>query len=145
RVIVEGEPRPLHPLLRDDIYRIGREALVNAFRHSRAKNIEIELEYGSRFRVLIRDNGSGIDDSGLRSGREGHGVLRGMREGAEKMGGRFSVRSAPAAGTEVELSVPGSVAFLAQDSNGLRGRLSRLYRRNASGKQGSKSSEDGNE
>ena len=62
RVIVDGQPRPLHPMLRDEVYRIGREALVNAFRHSRAKSIEIELEYAaSRLRVLVRDNGCGID------------------------------------------------------------------------------------
>src|SRR6202007_2059936 len=61
RVIVDGQPRPLHPILRDEVYRIGREALVNAFQHSRAKNVEVELEYAaSQLRVLVRDNGCGI-------------------------------------------------------------------------------------
>jgi len=61
RVIVEGRARPLHPVLRDEVYRIGREALVNAMRHSGAKNIEVELDYtGKRLRVLVRDDGCGI-------------------------------------------------------------------------------------
>ncbi len=100
------------PVLRDEVYRIGREALVNAFRHSRAKNIEIELEYASsQLRVLVRDNGCGIDPQLLQSGREGHWGLPGMRERAERIGAKLHVWSSSAAGTEVELSVPSHVAF----------------------------------
>src|SRR5262249_19189416 len=62
RVIVEGQQQPLHPLLRDDVYRIGREALINAFRHARAKHVEVELKYSpSQLRLLVRDDGGGID------------------------------------------------------------------------------------
>jgi signal transduction histidine kinase len=112
RVIVEGEQRPLHPLLRDDVYRIGREALINAFRHARAKQIEVELKYSpSELRILVRDDGRGIEPHILKSGRDGHWGLSGMRERAEQIGGRFHVYSSPTAGTEVELSVPGHVAF----------------------------------
>ena len=75
-----GEQRPLHPLLRDEVYRIGREALINAFRHARARNIEIELNYLPRqFRVVVRDDGCGIDPEILESGRDGHWGLPGMR------------------------------------------------------------------
>ncbi|PWU07850.1 MAG: hypothetical protein C5B51_08995 [Terriglobia bacterium] len=112
RVIVEGEQRALHPLFRDEIYRIGREALINAFRHSRARKIEVELKYSpSQLRVLVRDDGCGIDPQILKSGRDGHWGLGGMRERAEQIGGRFHVYSSAAAGTEVELTVPGHVAF----------------------------------
>jgi signal transduction histidine kinase len=112
RVIVDGQPRPLHPVLRDEVYRIGREALTNAFQHSRAKNVEIELEYApSQLRVLVRDNGCGIDPQLLQSGREGHWGLPGMRERAERIGAKLHVWSSSAAGTEVELSVPSHVAF----------------------------------
>jgi signal transduction histidine kinase len=112
KVIVEGEQRPLHPLLRDDIYRIGREAVINAFRHSRAHNIEVELKYTpSQLHVLVRDDGCGIEPQILKSGRDGHWGLSGMRERAEQIGGRFHVYSRPAAGTEVELTVPGHIAF----------------------------------
>ncbi|HTB12509.1 MAG TPA: two-component regulator propeller domain-containing protein [Bryobacteraceae bacterium] len=112
RVVVEGKSRLLHPLLRDEVYRIGREALVNAFRHSRATNVEVELEYAeNRFRVLVRDNGCGIDPVVIQSGRKGHWGLPGMRERAERIGASLRVWSGATAGTEVELSIPGHVAF----------------------------------
>ncbi|HWN44656.1 MAG TPA: two-component regulator propeller domain-containing protein [Thermoanaerobaculia bacterium] len=112
RVLVEGPERPLHPLIRDEVYRIGREALVNAFRHSGAAGIEVEIEFAARaLRVLVRDDGKGIDPEVLRAGREGHWGLSGMRERAERMGARLKVWSRAGAGTEIELSVPGEVAF----------------------------------
>jgi signal transduction histidine kinase len=112
RVVVEGQPRPLNPVIRDEVYRIGREALVNAFRHSGAKRIEIELEYASSgLRILVRDDGRGIDPAVLRAGSDGHWGLPGMRERAEGIGARFKVWSRASAGTEVELSVPGHIAF----------------------------------
>jgi len=117
RVIVQGLPRPLHPLLRDEVYRIGREALVNAFRHSRAKSVEIELEYASsQLRILVRDNGCGIDPQLLYSGRAGHWGLPGMRERAERIGAKLHVWSRPAAGTEIELSIPSHIAFRPRSS-----------------------------
>jgi signal transduction histidine kinase/ligand-binding sensor domain-containing protein len=112
RVLVEGQVRPLHPVIRDEVYRIGREALVNAVRHSRATGIEVELEYANhQLRVLVRDNGCGIDPQVLRSGRDGHWGLSGMRERAEGVGARLKLWSRLAGGTEVELSVPGHVAY----------------------------------
>jgi signal transduction histidine kinase/ligand-binding sensor domain-containing protein len=112
RVVVEGEHRPLHPVLRDEVYRIGREALVNAFRHAHAKKIEMELNYSSkRLSVTVRDDGRGIDPAILKTGRDGHFGLSGMRERADRIGARFHVMSSPTAGTEVELSIPAHVAF----------------------------------
>jgi len=112
RVIVSGSPRKLHPLIRDEVYHIGRELLVNAFRHSRASRIEIEIEYApKRFRIVVRDDGCGIDPQVLRAGREGHWGLPGMRERAETIGARLRVWSRAAAGTEAALSVPNSIAF----------------------------------
>jgi len=112
RVVVEGRPRPLHPLIRDEVYRIGREALANAVRHASAQTIELELDYApAQLRLLVRDNGSGIDEQVLRSGRDGHWGLSGMRERADRIGGRLKVWSRAAAGTEVELTVPGHAAF----------------------------------
>lgn len=112
RVIVQGRPQAMHPILRDEVYRIGREAVVNAFRHAQARSIEVELEYTSKqFRFLVRDDGRGIDPEVLKQGREGHWGLPGMRERAEWIGAKFHVYSSASAGTEVELSVPNHIAF----------------------------------
>jgi len=112
RVIVLGSVRKLHPLIRDEVYHIGRELLVNAFRHSQASCIEVELEYApKRFRLVVRDDGCGIDPQVLHRGREGHWGLPGMRERAETVGARLRVWSRAAAGTEVALFVPNSIAF----------------------------------
>ena len=132
RVKVEGQPRPAHPIIRDEVYRIGREALVNAFRHSRARRIEVEVEYKAKhLRVVIRDDGCPIDAQVLRSRRDDHCGLPGMRERAEGIGARLRVRSRVATGNEVELTVPGDVAFQGQTSRGLLRRLARWYPRNA--------------
>jgi ligand-binding sensor domain-containing protein/signal transduction histidine kinase len=130
QVIVEGQPRPLRPFIRDDIYRMGREALVNAFRHARANTIQVELEYGLRdFRVLVRDDGCGIDDHVLRAGRDGHWGLPGMRERAERIGARLRVWSRPAHGTEVELSIPAHIAFESNSVPRTSNWLARFYAR----------------
>jgi signal transduction histidine kinase len=118
RVAVEGQVRPLHPLVRDEVYRIGREALINAFRHSRAASIEVELEYTDReLRVVVRDSGCGIDPQVLSSGLEGHWGLSGMRERADRMGARLKMWSHATGGTEVELSVPSHIAFRLDSSH----------------------------
>jgi signal transduction histidine kinase len=132
RVIVKGKPRPLHPIIRDEVYRIGREALVNAFRHSQAKSIEIQIEYVAKnLRILISDDGCGIDDRVLQSGREGHWGLPGMRGRADEIGARLHVWSRITNGTEVELSVPGHIAFQSRSSNRRLRRLAGLYPRDA--------------
>ena len=111
-VTAEGEPRALRPLVRDEVYLIAREAVINAFHHAQPTRIEVEVDYVSRnLRVLVRDNGSGIDSQLLRIGRDGHWGLAGMRERAEKIGGRLKMLSGVDAGTEVELSVPGALAY----------------------------------
>ena len=113
RVIVEGKPVQLHPIIRDEAYRIGREALVNAFHHSQAGKIEVELEYSTRnLRIVVRDDGAGIDQQVLESGKDGHWGLAGMRERAEGIGARIRVWSRENAGTEVELVIPGHIAFV---------------------------------
>jgi signal transduction histidine kinase len=130
RVTVEGQSRPLHPVIRDEIYHISREALLNAFRHSQANRIEVELEYGlKQLRVLVRDDGRGIDAQVLRSGREGHWGISGMRERAEEMGASLKLFSRAGAGTEVELSVPGRIAYESNSSQRSGGWFGRFFRR----------------
>jgi len=113
RVTVTGEEQHLHPAIQHEIYRISREALINAFRHSRATQVEVGLEYGdSELRMKVRDNGCGVDPRVLETGREGHWGLAGMRERAAKIGGLLKIANS-ATGTEIELSLPSDVAMLA--------------------------------
>lgn len=129
-VIVEGAARPLTPLVHDAVYRIGHEALVNAYHHSQADKIEIELEYAAKsFRLLVRDNGIGIEPEIVRAGRKGHWGLSGMRERAEVAGASLKVWSRPAAGTEVELSIPNRIAFRGQPKTAGRPDRSNWLRR----------------
>jgi signal transduction histidine kinase/ligand-binding sensor domain-containing protein len=112
-VEVEGAPRNLHPILRDEIYRIAAEALRNAFRHAQAQRIEVEVLYGERWlRLRVRDDGKGIDPKFLSGdGRAKHYGLHGMRERAKLVGGKLAVWSKLDSGTEVELSIPASTAY----------------------------------
>jgi signal transduction histidine kinase len=120
RVTVEGRSRPVHPIIRDEVYRIGREALVNAFCHSGAKCIEVEVGYKAKHLcVVIRDDGGGSDAQILRSNGKGRWELSGMRKRADRIGARLKARSRATAGTEVELSVPGHIAFRDKPSRNL--------------------------
>jgi len=112
RLVVEGAAVPLRLAIRDEVYRIGREALMNAFRHSRATKINLHFEYATdQLRILVEDNGRGIDSQTLNSGRDGHWGLSGMRERAERIGARLTLMSRVGTGTEVELRVPAHIAF----------------------------------
>jgi signal transduction histidine kinase len=112
-VRIQGNAVLLEPWIRDEVYRVAREAIRNAFRHARATRIEAELAFGvSQLSVHIRDDGVGIDARILALGRrEDHWGLPGMRERAVSFGGALDVRSERGAGTEVELRVPGKIAY----------------------------------
>ena len=112
-VEVEGTPRELHPILRDEVYRIAAEALRNAFRHAQAQHIELEIRYDQhQVRLRIRDDGKGVDSQVLDGeSRPGHWGLPGMRERAKLVGGNLEVWSKRDCGTEVELSIPASIAY----------------------------------
>jgi signal transduction histidine kinase/ligand-binding sensor domain-containing protein len=123
---VEGTTRVLHPILRDEVYRIAGEALRNAFRHAQAQRIEVGIRYDERqLRLRVRDDGKGIDAKYLdEQGRTGHYGLRGMRERAKLMGGKLAVWSEIDSGTEVELTIPASVAY----AKSLAARWPKLWR-----------------
>ena len=110
---VEGAAHDLHPILRDEVYRVAGEALRNAFRHADARRIEVEIRYDERvFRLRVRDDGKGIGPNLLaEGGRAGHFGLRGMRERAKRVEGKLTVWSELGSGTEVELRVPASHAY----------------------------------
>lgn len=113
QVTVEGHPRDLHPILRDEIYRISAEALRNSFQHAVADRVEVEIRYDDQeFRLRVRDDGKGIDALVLSgTGREGHYGIAGMRERAKVIGGTLTVWSQVDAGTEVELRIPAAKAY----------------------------------
>jgi signal transduction histidine kinase len=138
RIVVQGSPRPMHPVIRDEISRIGREALVNALRHSGARTIEVELGYQpSQVSVSVRDDGCGIDEQVLRVGRTDHWGLSGMRERADGIGASLRVWSRRDGGTEVALTVPNHIALSGRDrpawrrawSTWVTSRLTRLERK----------------
>jgi len=112
-VYVKGTTRDLAPILLDETYRIVGEAVRNAFRHAQAPRIEVEIQYGKReLRLRVRDDGKGIDPSVLSAGaRAGHYGLPGMQERVKVVGGKLAVWSEVDSGTEVDLTIPGSVAY----------------------------------
>jgi signal transduction histidine kinase/ligand-binding sensor domain-containing protein len=111
-LLVGGYTRDLNPIVRDEVYRIAREGLRNAYSHSRAKNIEVVITYAERlFQVRIRDDGDGIAPEILEAGRSGHYGLNGMRERARRICARFDLWSGPGTGTAIDLSIPASIAY----------------------------------
>jgi signal transduction histidine kinase len=112
-VLVEGNPRPLMPLVRDESYRIAREAVRNAVQHARARRIEVELVYGEKsFCLRIRDDGIGVDARVLEASRRGgHWGISGMHERAESFGAQLEMWSEHGAGTELLLEIPAATAY----------------------------------
>jgi signal transduction histidine kinase len=127
-VVVEGEQRRLNPLVRDEAYWIGHEALLNALHHASAKRIEVEIAYDpSHLRLRFRDDGCGIDPEIIEAGGiPGHWGMRGMRERAAKIGAHLETWSRPGAGTELELRIPGSIAYNAPGNGSLWRKLRHL-------------------
>ncbi|HUL95290.1 MAG TPA: triple tyrosine motif-containing protein [Usitatibacter sp.] len=113
RIDVEGTPRALHPVVNEEVFHIGAEALRNAFNHAQAKRIALLLQYGRRdFRLSVRDDGKGIDEAHLEGReREGHFGLRGMHERAEVVGAVLAVSTRRGSGTQIELRIPASRAY----------------------------------
>lgn len=122
--------RELNPLVRDEAYWIGHEALVNALHHAHAKRIEVEIAYNpARLRLRVRDDGCGIDPKIIEAGgKPGHWGMRGMRERSAKIGAHLETWSRPEAGTELELEIPASVAYSAHGNGSLWRRLQQLWR-----------------
>jgi signal transduction histidine kinase len=107
----------MHPVVRDEVYRIGYEAIRNACLHSSATLLEVELRYAQDLTLRVRDNGVGIDPAIAENGRDGHFGLQGMRERAARIGGKLTMITA-ASGTEITLTVPGGIIFQASRPKG---------------------------
>ncbi|QOY90543.1 sensor histidine kinase [Paludibaculum fermentans] len=127
---VFGEPKQMHPILRDELYRIGCEAIRNAVHHSSGSKVEVELHYAHDLALRIRDNGKGIPPEISERGRQGHFGLATMQERAERIGGKLRIFSSPGAGSEVELVVPGRLLYVerTQARSSLATRLKQLVK-----------------
>jgi len=104
-------PWEMHPIARDEIYRIGYEAIRNACKHSGASRLEVELRYAHDLALLVSDDGIGIDPTIADRGKDEHFGLQGMRERAARIGGKLTLRSSSNSGTEIRLIVPGGIIF----------------------------------
>ena len=107
---VVGDAREMHPIIRDEVYRIGYEAIRNAYMHSQASRLKVELRYAQDLSVRVSDNGVGIDPT-TAEGKQGHFGLQGMRERAARIGGKFTLVSSIDSGTEITVVVPGRIVF----------------------------------
>jgi signal transduction histidine kinase/ligand-binding sensor domain-containing protein len=127
---VLGEHRDLDPVIRDDVYGIGREAVSNSFRHSKATHINVELIYGTEDLTLhIRDDGIGINSQVLEAGqRSGHWGLPGIKERAKKIGALYLLQSEQTVGTAISLSLPAAIAYLVPEKPIPAFSLSRLWK-----------------
>jgi signal transduction histidine kinase len=113
RLVVEGKQRELSPILQDEVYRITREVIRNAFRHADASHIEAEIHYdANQLRLRIRDDGKGIAPEILAAGgRSGHWGITGIRERAQRIGAVLNYWTEVGAGTEVELRIPAAIVY----------------------------------
>ena len=110
KVSVIGNSTDMHPVVRDEVYRIGYEAIRNACLHSSATELEIELRYARDLTLRVSDNGIGIEPSITDKGKDGHFGLLGMRERAERIDGKLTLLTS-SSGTEIKLVVPGGIVF----------------------------------
>jgi len=120
-VLVIGQTRPLKPLVNDELYWIGREAITNAVRHAEATRIVVELTYDSRqLRLRCSDNGVGVDPEIVQEKyKAGHWGIIGMRERTRALGCKLDFSSKPSVGTEIQVCVDARRAY-AEGDGGVR-------------------------
>jgi len=117
-VLARGEKRPLRPDVHEEVCGIGREAVINAWKHAEAQHITVRLQYCDVGLLLeVSDDGSGMDPATVCRGREGHWGLVGMRERAARLGAELQIRSEVGEGTSVSLRVPADLAFSVQNDD----------------------------
>ncbi|HTW64778.1 MAG TPA: two-component regulator propeller domain-containing protein [Bryobacteraceae bacterium] len=117
---VRGESREMHPIVRDEVYRIGYEAIRNACAHSEGSQLNVKLSYVDDLVLQVCDNGKGIDPELAASGKGGHFGVTGMHERASRLHGRLTISGGPDSGTQVKLVVPDNIAFRQSNPRGIR-------------------------
>lgn len=108
---VKGNTREMHPIVRDEIYLIGYEAIRNAHAHSAGGRIDVTLTYADDLSLSVRDDGIGINSVIAEAGKDGHFGLPSMRERSARIGGRLTIETSANHGTEIKIVIPGSLAF----------------------------------
>lgn len=107
-VTTAGSPRQLPRPVEDAVFRIAREAIVNAVRHADPTHIAIHLEYmAESFGLEVSDDGCGLEPGAAEAARaEGHLGLSGMSDLAAQLGGSCEVRARAGGGTVVLVELP---------------------------------------
>ena len=104
-VLTSGDVHRLPETIGHELLRVAQEATTNAVKHGNARHITITLDFADRqVRLIVADDGSGFDPTAPVPA--GHFGLLGMSERVQKLGGQFTLRSAPGNGTTVEVAVP---------------------------------------
>jgi len=94
------------PATRESLVMILREAVANAMRHGRAGSVDVSLSQQSWLRLRVTDDGRGFDAAARAAGSDAAFGLQSMEERAQALGGGLVVRSAPGAGTTIEVVLP---------------------------------------
>jgi signal transduction histidine kinase/ligand-binding sensor domain-containing protein len=119
-LVVEGSSGDMHPIVRDEVYRIGYEAIRNACKHSKATLLNVKLSYLDDLVLRVRDNGIGFQSSADRENTPSHFGLVGMHERAGRIRAKLTISSSPGRGTQVELVLPRSLMFHEYPGDGQR-------------------------
>jgi signal transduction histidine kinase len=102
---VTGQTRRLAPVIENNLLRVGQEAISNAVKHARAKNISVALAFSAAEAGLtVHDDGEGFDPAQPPAGT--HFGMIGQRERTAQMGGKLAVDSSPGHGTVVRVHIP---------------------------------------
>jgi signal transduction histidine kinase/ligand-binding sensor domain-containing protein len=114
RLNVTGETVPLNSRVSDELAKLGREALSNAFRHAKAETIEVHIAYSAEaLDLTVHDDGIGISAETLAAGGvQNHWGLPGMKERAIRIGASIQILSEPSSGTTIRVSLSSGLAYI---------------------------------
>jgi two-component system nitrate/nitrite sensor histidine kinase NarX len=104
RLHLEGDGLPLPADVQVQVLHVVQEALSNVRKHAQASHVSLDVHKGARWRLTVRDNGTGFDTA--RQHDETHVGTQIMRERAERIGASVTMASSPGQGTTMTLTLP---------------------------------------